>query len=116
MLNISERAESRKRRSTSTSALTQIWSAEFPINQREFLRVRLILPRNNKPDLDLRRWYRPADGSPEKSTGKGFALSTKHITSLAALVNEAAAQTRAPTLHRRDADNGSVSDSDGGVS
>jgi hypothetical protein len=116
MRDISERAESRKRKSTSTSATTQVWSAEFPINQREFLRVRLMLPRNNKPALDLRRWHRPADGSPEKPTGKGFALSTKHITSLAALVNDAAAQTRDPAPHRRDADNGSVSDSDGGVS
>jgi hypothetical protein len=116
MRNISERAESRKRKSISTSVTTPVWSAEFPINQREFLRVRLLLPRNKKPAVDLRRWFRPADGSPEKPTGRGFALSTKHITSLAALLNDAAAQTRAPAPHRRDTDSGSVADSDGGVS
>ena len=74
MRNISERAESRKRKSTSTSVTTQVWSAEFPINQRECLRVRLILPRNNKPALDLRRWFKPADGSPEKPTCRGLPL------------------------------------------
>jgi hypothetical protein len=116
MRDISERAESRKREPTSTSATTQVWSAEFPINQREFLRVRLILPRNNKPALDLRRWFRPADGSPEKPTGRGFALAAKHIPSLAALVNDAAAQTRPPAPHRRDTDNGSVSNGNDGAS
>jgi hypothetical protein len=90
--NISKRAESRKRKSTSTLATTHVWSAEFPINQREFLRIQLIMRLNKKPALDLRRWFRPADGSPEKPTGRGFALSTKHIMSLAALVNDAAAQ------------------------
>jgi hypothetical protein len=116
MRNISERVESRKRKSTSTSATTHVWSAEFLINQREFLRIQLIVRLNKKPAVDLRRWFRPADGSPERPTGKGFALSTKHITSLAALVNDAVAQTRAPAPHGRDTNKGGVSNSDGGVS
>lgn len=82
--------------SQSRPEATQIWSAEFPINTREFLRAELLL-RKTHVVLDLRRWFKPLDGTAQ-STKRGFAISVRHLQAIAELIGAALAQASAASL------------------
>jgi hypothetical protein len=92
MKDLAERAHARNKQSTSRCVTTQDWSAEFPINQRELVRAELSLSKAHVT-LDLRRRFKTTNGA-RQSTGRGVALSARHIASLAALVDAAAAQVQ----------------------
>jgi hypothetical protein len=68
------------------------WSAEFPINKREVLRVELLIESNGRSTIDIRRWN-------DKAPGKhGLAFGIRHLPSAAALLNQALGQARAAGL------------------
>lgn len=73
-----------------------IWSAEFPLNQRNFIRVEIIRYKGS-PILSVRCWFRPDDG-PTRPTRRGIAFAIQHLPNTAARLNEALAQARAAGL------------------
>jgi hypothetical protein len=78
------------------SGPTPVWSAEFPINQREFLRVELRQHRTHAA-VDLRRWRR-SPGGDLLPTSRGFAVAARHLLTLKAIIDTAAAHARADGL------------------
>jgi hypothetical protein len=96
MRKIIDQPRQRNRESKSRPNPTRIWSAEFPINQRELLRAELLLHKTHAV-LDLRRWFKPPN-STARSTGRGFALSIHHLPAIEALICAALAQVRAAGL------------------
>jgi hypothetical protein len=81
---------------TSFNNNTPIWSAEFPLNQRDFIRVEITRFKGS-PILSVRCWFRPDDG-PERPTRRGVAFSIRHLPTTAARLNEALGQARAAGL------------------
>jgi Transcriptional Coactivator p15 (PC4) len=80
----------------STPSTKLIWSSEFEINSREFLRAELR-GYTKQIVLDLRRWFKPLD-SAERPTGRGFAISAHHLSALKALIGAAVARAEAGDL------------------
>lgn len=85
MGEIIDKARQPNRETRPASAL--VWSAAFQINSREFLRAELRL-HNKRLVLDLRRWVKPPDGA-ALPTGRGVAISARHLSSLDGLVGAA---------------------------
>jgi Transcriptional Coactivator p15 (PC4) len=81
---------------TSFNNNTPVWSAEFPLNQRNFLRVEIIYLKDS-PVLSLRCWFRPADG-PARPTKRGITFAIRHLPSAARHLNQALGQARAAGL------------------
>jgi hypothetical protein len=73
-----------------------IWSAEFPINQRNFIRVEITYLKGS-PVLSLRCWFRPDDGL-ARPTRRGIIFAIRHLPSAAAHLNEALGRARAAGL------------------
>jgi hypothetical protein len=96
MHDITEQARERNGLSRSVPDASQVWSAEFPINQCEFLRAELRR-RKTRVTLDLRRWFKPPDGA-ARPTGRGFAISLRHVLAIQALLGAAIAQAVAGGL------------------
>src|SRR5262245_6798592 len=90
MRKVVKQAHQRNKKPSPGADSTQIWSAEFPINQREFLRAEL---RRQETDLvlDLRRWFKPSNGA-ARSTKRGFVLSVQHLPAIEALLCTALTQ------------------------
>jgi hypothetical protein len=91
------------------SGPTPVWSAEVPINQREFLRAELRQNRTHAV-LDLRRWFIPPNDN-TRPTERGFAIAVRHLPAVAGLIEAALTQASATGLlselharHRRDGD------------
>jgi hypothetical protein len=78
---------------TSFNKNPPIWSAEFPLNQRDFIRVEITRFKGS-PILSVRCWFRPDDG-PERPTRRGIAFAIRHLPNAAAHLNEALLQARA---------------------
>ena len=81
---------------TSFNENTPIWSAEFPLNQRNSLRVEIVCLKGS-PIVSLRCWFRP-DGGPARPTKRGIGLAIRHLPNIAARLNEAMGQARAAGL------------------
>jgi hypothetical protein len=78
------------------SGPTPVWSAELPINQREFLRVELRQRRTHAA-IDVRRWRRSPDGDLQ-ATERGFALALRQLPAMKALIDAAFVQAQAAGL------------------
>jgi hypothetical protein len=83
-------------KNASQSRPLPVWSTELPINSRESLRAELRL-HNKRLVLDLRRWFRPPNGT-ARPTGRGFAISARHLLAIQALLGAAIAQAVAGGL------------------
>jgi hypothetical protein len=81
---------------TSFNKNPSIWSAEFPLNQRDFIRIEITRFKGS-PILSVRCWFRPDDG-PERPTRRGIAFAIRHLPNTAAQLNEALGQARAAGL------------------
>jgi Transcriptional Coactivator p15 (PC4) len=81
---------------TSFNENPPIWSAEFPLNGREIVRVELGKV-NGTPIVNVRRWFRP-DGELPRPSKRGLACALKHLPALAALLNEALHHARVKGL------------------
>jgi hypothetical protein len=69
--------------------------AEWPINTREKIRVRLDVYQG-RDIIDLRRWY--SDGTLDHKPGRGLTISVRHLPALAAAVTAALSQAEAAGL------------------
>jgi hypothetical protein len=96
MCKVAEQAHQRNREPLPGADATQVWSAEFQINACEILRAELRRHKT-RVTLDLRRWFKPPDGT-ARPTGRGFAISTRHLWTLKALIGAAVAQAVAGGL------------------
>jgi hypothetical protein len=65
---------------------TAIWSADFPINKREVMRVELVREPAGRSTVDIRRWNVPANGG--NSTAKGVAFDVRHLLPVVGLLND----------------------------
>jgi hypothetical protein len=90
MRKVAEQARERSGLSRSVPDASQVWSAEFSINQCEFLRAELRRHKT-RVTLDLRRWFKPLGGA-ARPTGRGFAISVHHVLAIQALLGAAIAQ------------------------
>ena len=86
MCEITERARKRNRIPYPSDF---IWLGEHQINAREFLRVEL-----RRAVVDIRRWRRTPDGTAQP-TGKGFAISVRHLPAIVDLLSAALAEAPA---------------------
>lgn len=91
MSQIAKHAHERNRNSL-------VWSAEFQINACEHLRAELRRHKTHVT-LDLRRWYTPPD-STARPTGRGIAISARHLPEIKALVDAAIAHAEAASTER----------------
>jgi hypothetical protein len=76
---------------------TSIWSSEFSLNSREFIRVELA-EINSRSIISVRRWFKPLDGSPPRPTKRGLACDVRHLPDITASLTEALRQARAAGL------------------
>jgi hypothetical protein len=76
---------------------TPIWNTEFPLNSRDFIRVELA-GNDRRTIINVRRWFKPLDGSPPHPTKKGLACDVRHLPDISASLNEALHQARAKGL------------------
>jgi hypothetical protein len=77
---------------TSFNKNPPIWSAEFPLNQLDFIRIEITCLKGS-PIVSVRCWFRPDDG-PERPTRRGIAFAIRHLPTTAARLNEALCQAR----------------------
>jgi hypothetical protein len=78
-----------------------IWTEEFRINGREYIRAELCLEVSGDYSISLRRWIKADDGTSEP-TKKGLACSIKHLPAIVGLMNKALQKARAIGLLRID--------------
>jgi hypothetical protein len=83
-------------RATKFNENPPIWTGEFSLNLREFIRIELTCIKNI-PIFNLRRWFRPDDG-PARPTRKGIACAIRHLPNTVTLLNEALRQAQARGL------------------
>lgn len=76
--------------SESWSSAERIWSSEYHINAREFVRVELRQART-RAVVDIRRWRKQPDGTAQ-FTKKGFAISVSHLSAIINLLSAALAE------------------------
>jgi hypothetical protein len=62
------------------------WSAEFPLNRREVMRVELTREPGGRSTVDVRRWSMPTSGG--NSTAKGVAFDVRHLVAVDGLLRE----------------------------
>jgi Transcriptional Coactivator p15 (PC4) len=100
MSNIDDKVHQHNREPSPGADATQVWSAEFQINAREILRAELRRHKT-RVTLDLRRWFKPPDGAAQP-TGRGLAISVKHLPAIAKLIDAALAQASVAGLLSHD--------------
>jgi hypothetical protein len=80
--------------SQSWASAEDIWSTEYEINGREFLRAELRQGKKRGAVVDVRRWRKQPDGT-TRPTEKGFAISVRHLSAIIDLLGAALAQAAA---------------------
>jgi hypothetical protein len=66
------------------------WSAEFPINKREVMRVELLVESSGRSTIDIRRW----SATSKQPTRRGVAFGVHHLPAILALLTDALSQAR----------------------
>lgn len=87
MYKVAKQAHQRNREPSPGADATPVWSAEFQINAGESLRAELRRYKT-RFTLDLRRWFKPPDGV-ARPTGRGFAISVRHVLAIQSLLGAA---------------------------
>jgi hypothetical protein len=90
MDKVVERTQQRNGEPSLGTDAMSVWSEEFQINARESLRAELRRHKT-RVTLDLRRWFKPPEGA-ARPTGRGFAISLRHVLAIQALLGAAIAQ------------------------
>jgi hypothetical protein len=96
MCKVAIQAHQRNREPSPGTDAKSVWSEEFQINARESLRAELRRHKT-RVTLDLRRWFKPPEGA-ARPTGRGFAISLRHVLAIQALLGAAIAQAVAGGL------------------
>jgi hypothetical protein len=92
-MNPLARVEHKHKRTPQPWASKRVWSLDRDINTHEFVRAEILQIRA-RTVIDVRRWRKLPDGS-TLSTGKGFAISVRHIRALKDLIGAAIARAEA---------------------
>lgn len=94
MTKITQLARTRNTRSCPSAK--RIWLTDHEINACELLRVELR-QQGERAVVDVRRWRRKP-GEAAQATGRGFALSIRHLRAFSELLNAALAEAEAAGL------------------
>jgi Transcriptional Coactivator p15 (PC4) len=100
MRKVGEQAQQRNRVPSPGADATSVWWTELQINACESLRAELRRHKT-RVTLDLRRWFKPPDGAAQP-TGRGLAISVKHLPAIAKLIDATLAQASAAGLLSHD--------------